>query len=53
MRAHFHRNKTLDSLGTLSMQVLNLLSRVKTRTAGRGQWGMGKYIKIKRAASYR
>ncbi len=41
MRAHFPRNETLDSLSTLSSQVLNLRSRVKSRTAGRGQWGTG------------
>ncbi len=40
MRAHFPRNETLDSLRSLSSSVLNLLSRVKSRTADRGQWGM-------------
>ncbi len=39
MRAH-PRNETLDGLSTLTSQVLHLLSQVKSRTAGRGQWGM-------------
>jgi hypothetical protein len=40
MCAHFPRNETLDSLSTLTSCVLHLRSRVKSRTAGRGQWGM-------------
>jgi hypothetical protein len=45
VRAHFPRNKTLDSLSILSSQVLNLMSGVKSRTAGRGQWGMAAHKK--------
>jgi hypothetical protein len=41
MRAHFPWNETLDSLSTLTSYVLHLPSRVKSRTASRGQWGMG------------
>jgi hypothetical protein len=37
MRAHSPRNETLDSLSTLTSQY-SISSRVKSRTAGRGQW---------------
>ncbi len=35
----------MDSLSILSSQVLNLMSRVKSHTAGRGQWGFAAHKK--------
>ncbi len=36
----FPRNETLESLSTLTSWILHPPSRVKSRAAGRGQWGM-------------